>query len=377
MSKRVFLVAGEASGEQLGASLLEASRAAGLDLDFAGVVGPRLRSLGVRKVFDGDVLAVMGFVEVLGKLGRIRALLRDIDRYLAQERPALAVLIDHPAFNLRVAALAKRHGIPVLYYVSPQIWAWRAHRIHKIARLVDHMMVLFPFEAPFYQAVNVPVTVVAHPLLETTARTLERGSALDLKRAGALIAMLPGSRQGEIQRLTPRLAAVARCLRELHGDLDFAVPLARAGQRELFEKLWRRGAPDLPLPHIHVGQTQALLMAADLAVVASGTATLETALLGKPAVVVYAVNPLSYLIAKRLVKIPHVALPNILLERPVYPEFIQENFRPQVVAEAVSAILRDGGEAQRIALRPLRGLLHGASRDGVAQVLRRLLHAPE
>lgn len=370
------MVASEASGEQLGAALIEASRAAGLALDFAGVVGPRLQDLGVRSLFDGHVLAVVGLVEVLGSFRRIRALLHDIDDYLRRERPDLVVLIDHPDFNLRVAARAKAYGIPVLYYVSPQVWAWRAGRIHKIAQLVDHMMVLFPFEAPLYEAAGVPVTVVSHPLLAKTAGAEEQGEArrrLGLPVEGEYVALLPGSRNGEIQRLTPRLARSARLLQARRPGLRFLAPLARPGQRELFDRLWREATPDFPPPLMLEGQAQRAIRAADAVVVASGTATLETALLERPAVVVYAVNPITYAIARRLVKVPFIALPNLLLQRLVYPELIQSALRPEAVAEAVQAILDGGGAAQRQALQSLRQLLQGEGPERVAGVLRQVL----
>lgn len=370
------MVASEASGEQLGAALIEASRAAGLALDFAGVVGPRLQDLGVRSLFDGHVLAVVGLVEVLGSFRRIRALLHDIDDYLRRERPDLVVLIDHPDFNLRVAARAKAYGIPVLYYVSPQVWAWRAGRIHKIAQLVDHMMVLFPFEAPLYEAAGVPVTVVSHPLLAKTAGAEEQAEArrrLGLPVEGEYVALLPGSRNGEIQRLAPRLARSARLLQARRSGLRFLAPLARPGQRELFERLWREATPDFPPPLMLEGQAQRAIRAADAVVVASGTATLETALLERPAVVVYAVNPITYAIAKRLVKVPFIALPNLLLQRLVYPELIQSALRPEAVAEAVQAILDGGGAAQRQALQSLRQLLQGEGPERVAGVLRQVL----
>lgn len=368
------MVASEASGEQLGASLVAASRAAGLDLDFAGVVGPHLQAMGVRSRFDGEVLAVMGLVEVLGRIGKIRQLLRDIEHHFREQRPVLAVLIDHPDFNLRVAALAKAQGIPVLYYVSPQVWAWRARRVQRIASLVDHMMVLFPFEAPIYEEAGLPATVVSHPLLEKTAQAPGREEArrlLDLT-PGTWIAMLPGSRNSEVQRIGPRLAQSAKLLAKRRRDLRFVVPLARPEQRAGFERLWRE-AGNADLPMMLEGQAALAIRAADVVVVASGTATLETALLGRPAVVVYAMHPLTFAIARRLVKLPHVALPNIILKQKVYPELLQGDFTPARVADAVLQILDGAGQAQERALTALPGLLAGEGGERVIAILRDLL----
>lgn len=368
------MVASEASGEQLGASLVAASRAAGLDLDFSGVVGPQLQAMGVRSRFDGEVLAVMGLVEVLGRIGRIRKLLRDIELYFRERRPALAVLIDHPDFNLRVAALARAQGIPVLYYVSPQVWAWRGKRVQRIASLVDHMMVLFPFEVPIYQEAGLPATVVSHPLLEKTMRVPEREEARRLLKLepGTWIALLPGSRNSEIQRIGPRLAQSAKLLAARRPGLRFLVPLARPEQRAGFERLWRE-AGNADMPMVLEGQAALAIRAADTVVVASGTASLETALLGRPAVVVYAMHPLTFAIARRLVKVPHVALPNILLKQKVYPELLQGDFTPARVADLVLGILDGAGQAQEQALARLPGLLAGEGGDRVVGILRDLL----
>lgn len=376
MTKKVFMVAVEASGEALGASLLEASRQAGLALEFSGVVGTRLQQMGVTPLFDGEVLAVVGLVEVLGKFLQIRTLLQHIDQYLQSEHPDLVVLIDHPEFNLRVAAKAKQYGIPVLYYVSPQVWAWRAGRIHKIAKLVDHMMVLFPFEAPLYQQAGVPVTVVEHPLLRKTADAMDQQAArarLGLPLDGAYVAMLPGSRRSEIQRLVPKFAEIAACLRAHKPDIHLLTPLAQPEHLPLFQQLWQAAGVDTALPTLLQHQAQDVLLAADVAVVASGTATLECALLQRPAVVVYRLHPLSYAIARHLVKLPHIALPNIILQQRVYPEFIQDALQAPAVADALLEILSEGGQQQLAALQPLRSLLHGEGPEAVVKTLRELL----
>ncbi|MGE4529725.1 MAG: lipid-A-disaccharide synthase [Acidithiobacillus sp.] len=374
MSK-VFILAVERSGENLGLEILENAAMAGLDVSWSGVVGSRLQAAGVRNMADGEVLAIIGLIEVLRHYVQLRCLYRQIVAHLQQERPDCVVLIDHPAFNLRIARAAKKMGIRVLYVVGPQIWAWRSQRIHQIKRVVDQMLVLFPFEVPIYEAAGVPVQVLAHPLLAQTAAAPNPAQArenLQIAPSAALLALLPGSRRGELEKLATRYAETARLLRQKKPELQIVVALAREELRPLWNRLWQLGnGPDDA--KIAVAQTQSVLAAANVVLVASGTATLETALMQRPAVVVYALNALTYRFARRLVKTSLVAMPNILLKDAVYPEFLQDAFVPSAVAEALLALFGNAGAKQVERLHRLRDLLQGDSPEALQRVLRKML----
>ena len=372
---KAFILAVERSGENLGLEILANAAQAGLDLQWSGVVGSRLQAAGVQNIANGEVLAMIGLVEVLRHYGRLRRLYGQIRQHLQAERPACVVLIDHPAFNLHVAKMAKQMGIRVLYVVGPQIWAWRSQRIHQIKRVVDHMLVLFPFEVPIYAQAGVPVHVLAHPLLAQTATAqdgMDARAALGLTAGGPVLALLPGSRGGELERLTLRYAETARRLRKQIPDLRILVALAREELRPLWARLWKQGAGPEDAQLV-VAQTQTVLAAADVVLVASGTATLETALMRRPAVVVYILNALTFAVVRRLVKTPFVAMPNILLKEAVYPEFLQDAFEPAQVAGALAALLGPAGSEQVAKLQKLRSLLEGNPPEQLQQVLREML----
>ncbi|MCK9188888.1 lipid-A-disaccharide synthase [Acidithiobacillus sp.] len=374
MSK-AFILAVERSGENLGLEIMLNAAQAGLDLQWSGVVGSRLQAAGVQNIADGEVLAMVGLVEVLRHYRRLRWLHGQIRQHLRAERPDCVVLIDHPAFNLHIAKMAKKLGIRVLYVVGPQIWAWRSQRIHQIKRVVDHMLVLFPFEVPIYALAGVPVHVLAHPLLVQTAAAPNRENAratLDMATDGQVLALLPGSRRGELERLTLRYAETARLLREQMPDLRILVALAREELCPLWERLWKQGAGPEDA-RLVIAQTQTVLAAADVVLVASGTATLETALMQRPAVVVYILNALTFAFVRRLVKTPFVAMPNILLKKSVYPEFLQGAFAPAQVADALAALFGSAGPEQVAKLQKLRGLLKGDPPEQLQQVLREML----
>jgi len=372
---KVFILAVERSGENLGLEILENAAMVGLDVSWSGVVGSRLQAAGVRNMADGEVLAIIGLIEVLRHYVQLRRLYRQIVAHLQQERPNCVVLIDHPAFNLRIARAAKKMGIRVLYVVGPQIWAWRSQRIHQIKRVVDQMLVLFPFEVPIYEAAGVPVQVLAHPLLAQTVAAPNPAQArenLQIAPSAALLALLPGSRRGELEKLATRYAETARLLRQKKPELQIVVALAREELRPLWNRLWQLGnGPDDA--KIAVAQTQSVLAAANVVLVASGTATLETALMQRPAVVVYALNALTYRFARRLVKTSLVAMPNILLKDAVYPEFLQDAFVPSAVAEALLALFGNAGAKQVERLHRLRDLLQGDSPEALQRVLRKML----
>lgn len=339
MTLRVLLVAGEASGDLHGAALVRELRARRPDLDVVGIGGPRLRDAGMTVLVDTEHVATMGFTETFGTLGRLVAAYRRLVRELDQARPDLVVLVDYPEFNLRLARQAKRRGIPVFYFVAPQVWAWRKGRIRTIAERVDKLAAVFPFEPAVYNRNGQPLAeFVGHPLLDVVGAT--RGRAETRARYGLaddrpLLALLPGSRKNEVGFLFRAMCEAATTLAG-EGWQSIAALAESLAPSDLEGAL--DGRP-IPVPVAH-NDTYNVVSAADAAIVASGTATLETALLGCPMVIVYRLAPLTYWIARRLVDVPWIGMPNLILRRGVFPELIQEQVTPAGMVEAVRDIHR-------------------------------------
>lgn len=345
MSKplHVLLVAGESSGDLRGAELVRALRQRMPDLRVSGVGGDRLRAEGMEILVPAEELSIMGLTEVLGQGGAILRSYRKIRRaILGKEgaRPDLVILIDFPDFNLRLAGVAKRHGIPVFYYVSPQVWAWRRYRIGTLARRVDRLAVVFPFEEELYRGLT-QVEFVGHPALETVRAERDRGTVraeLGVADDERLVALLPGSRRAEIAELLPVMQGALAEQEKVRG----VIALASEELREATEAL---ADPDLS---ILAGRTWDLVAAADLVLLSSGTATLETALLGTPMVVAYRLSPVSFAIAKRLVQVDHIAMPNLILERRAVPELVQDEVTVERMAGEARAILEDPSRTSRM-----------------------------
>ena len=339
MTLRVLLVAGEASGDLHGAALVAQLRARRPDLEVVGIGGPRLRAAGMRVLVDTEHVATMGFTETFGTLGRLLAAYRTLVRTLDEARPDLVVLVDYPEFNLRLAKQAKRRGIPVFYFVAPQVWAWRKGRIRTIAERVDKLAAVFPFEPAVYNRNGrVLAEFVGHPLLDVVHAT--RGRDETRARYGLapdkpLLALLPGSRKKEVGLL---FAAMCEAAAGLAGDgwQSIAALAESLAPADLEAAL---GGHPVGMPVAH-NDTYNVVAAADAAIVASGTATVETALLGCPMVIVYRLAPLTYWIARRLVDVPWIGMPNIILQRQVFPELIQDEATPAAMADAVRDIHR-------------------------------------
>lgn len=340
-SKKILLVAGEVSGDLHGSHLVEAIQSIDPEIQFFGVGGEGLKRVGMKLLYPSQSLSVVGITEVLLKLRPILRALRGLKKSLDRERPDLIILIDFPDFNLRLAKIAHRRGIPILYYVSPQVWAWRPKRIKLIARLVKKMIVLFPFEVPLYEAAGVNVEWVGHPLLDTVRPALSKEKAfqqlgLDPKRR--TIGLLPGSRMHEVERLLPPLLASADVLQREIPDLQFVVPLAPGIPKTILSP-WMK---NISVPVIVVeGFTYDAMNLSDLLIVASGTATLEGAILGKPMVIIYKVSLLSYWIARALIRVDHIGLVNLVAEKEIAPELIQRDVNPRRIADEAFRILRD------------------------------------
>lgn len=336
--KRVAIVAGEASGDLLGAALIRALRTRYGELEFYGIAGPKMIAEGARTLFPLEKLSVRGYVEALKHLPEIFGIRRSLGAQLVADRPDLFIGVDAPDFNLGLERRLKSAGIRTVHYVGPSLWAWRPERIRAIPRAVDHMLVLFPFEEGIYQKAGVPVSYVGHPLADAMPLKPDRDDAraqLRLPPQATAIALLPGSRQSELEFHADLLIRTARKLHDQRPELRFFVPLATRETHAYFEsRLYALEARDLPLSTLF-GHATLALHAADAAIVASGTATLEAALARCPMVITYRVPPLTYRLMKRKALLPYVGLPNILSQEFVVPELIQDEATPDNLAQAL------------------------------------------
>ena len=340
-SKRVLLVAGEVSGDLHGSHLVEAIQSVDPEIQFFGVGGEGLKRVGMELLYPSQSLSVVGITEVFFKLRAILKALQGLKKSLERERPDLIILIDFPDFNLRLAKIAHRRGIPILYYISPQVWAWRPKRIKLIARLVTKMIVLFPFEVPLYEAAGVDVEWVGHPLLDIVKPTLSKEKAFEqfgLDPNRRTVGLLPGSRIHEIERLLPPLLASAHLLQEEIQDLQFVIPLAPGIPKTLLSP-WMKNI-SVPVKVVE-GFTYDVMNLSELLIAASGTVTLEGAILGKPMIIIYKVSLPSSWVARALVRVDHIGLVNLVAEKEIAPELLQRDVNPQRISNEALRILRD------------------------------------
>ncbi|GFO54203.1 lipid-A-disaccharide synthase [Geomonas sp. Red276] len=344
-----MVVAGEASGDMYGAILVERLRALDPSLRFVGMGGDGMRRAGVETLVDANTMAVMGLVEVVGHLPTIVRGFKILERRILAERPKLVVFIDYPDFNLRLAKVAKRAGVKVLHFVSPTVWAWRSGRVKGIGKVVDMMAVLFPFEVPFYEKANIPVSFVGHPLLDMVAPASERGearSALGLDPGRTTIGLFPGSRRSVIKKLLPTVLQSAALLKARRRDLQFVLPLASSLRSEDLAPYL--ATVDFPVAVVS-GRNHEVMSACDAAIAVSGTVTLELALVGVPMVLIYKVAPLSYEIGKRVIKVDHIGLCNIISGKRIVRELIQHEAEPPVIVGEIERILDDRAYAETMA----------------------------
>jgi len=340
-SKKILLVAGEVSGDLHGSHLVDAIHRIHPEVQFWGVGGEDLKKSGMEILYSAHSLSVVGITEVFTKLRSILKALRRLKKSLKQERPDLVILIDFPDFNFRLAKIAHRRGIPILYYISPQVWAWRPKRTRWIARVVKKMVVLFPFEVPLYEVAGVDVEWVGHPLLDIVKPTLSKEVAfqkfgLDPKRR--TVGLLPGSRIHEVERLFPSLLASAHLLQKEIPELQFIIPLAPGLPKTILSSYMEKIS--VPVKVVE-GFNYDVMNLSDLLITASGTATLEGAILGKPMIIIYRVSFLSYWIGRALIRVDHIGLVNLVAGKEVAPELIQKDVHPQRIAEEALLILRD------------------------------------
>lgn len=342
--KTIAIVAGEASGDLLGSHLMEALKQEIPGLRFAGIGGPKMQAAGLELWFPMEKLAVRGYVEVLRHYREITGIRRELRARLLAAPPDLFIGVDAPDFNLDLELALKQNGIPTVHYVSPSIWAWRGERIHKIKQAVSHMLALFPFEAPLYEKAGVPVSYVGHPLADMLPDAPKRAAMREqmrLPRQHKVFALLPGSRQSEVLQLAATFIETARLILQKLPDAQFLVPLASRETRIIFEEVqWRLEAQNLPITLLF-GHAHDAMIAADGVLVASGTATLEAALLKRPMVITYKMPALTYWLSKRKQYQPYVGLPNILAGKFVVPELLQEDATPENLAQALLNLVAD------------------------------------
>lgn len=364
----IGVVAGEPSGDLLGAAVLSALRARVPALRFIGIGGPRMQASGLQPLFPMEKLAVRGYVEVLRHYREITSIRRRLRRFLLDQRPDVFLGIDAPDFNLGLEASLKARGIPTVHYVSPSIWAWRGERIHKIRRAVSRMLTVFPFEAPLYEKAGVPVSYVGHPLADMLPDQPDRAAAreqLRLPRSGTVIALLPGSRVSEVEQMAGLFVRTAAEIAGRMAEAVFLVPLVNRETRTIFEQaLYRHTDPPLRM-HLLFGHAHEAMTAADAVLVASGTATLEAALLKRPMVITYTMSRLAWWVLKDKGYLPYYGLPNILAGQFVVPELLQHDATPENLAQALTNTLTDTTVLAR--LERIFSAIHHQLRRGSAE----------
>jgi lipid-A-disaccharide synthase len=349
-SRYVLIVAGEASGDLHGANLVKAMKDIDRDIMFRGIGGDKMVIAGVDIVAHASQMAAVGLTEVFSRSGAILGSYFRMRSILKKEKPDLLILIDYPGFNIRLAGVARKSGVPVLYYISPQLWAWRSGRVHKLAKSVDRMAVILPFEKDFYlkTGTDLPVEYVGHPLMDQVPLFMNRDTIekeFGIKSGDSIIALLPGSRDQEVSKLLPVMLEAARIISSRVQNLKCIIPVAPTISQDHVKRITQGSRLNIVLTGKGVYRA---LKVSDLALVASGTATLETAIMGVPMIVTYRMSPVSYSIAKRVVKVPYVGLVNLVAGEEVAPELLQGDVRPDIIAEKAIGILCDDNRKREI-----------------------------
>ena len=343
--RRIMVIAGEASGDLHASHLVRAIGTRAPDIEFVGIGGARMKEAGVELIYDNRELAVTGFTEVLSKVRTIWQAYREVKTTLQRLRPDLLILLDFPDFNFMVGKAAKKMGIPVVYYISPQVWAWRQGRIAVIRKMVKKILVILPFEASLYGDKGV---FVGHPLLdeiEETGPPEEIRKRYGVETASRVVALLPGSRRNEVVQLLPVMVKAAELIEKRFPGTAFLIPVAPTiGAEDIAAEIAKSPVPLIPVQE----KAYDTLRIADFAVVASGTATLETAIMGTPMVILYRVSPFTFFLAKRLVKVPHIGLINMVAGERIVPELLQNDVTPEAVAAEAVKILENRKYARRV-----------------------------
>jgi lipid-A-disaccharide synthase len=342
---RIAMVAGEASSDQLAAHLIEALKKQIPDVQFYGIGGPKMQRHGFDSLWPAEKLAVRGYAEVLKHYREIVGIRRQLLQRILKDKPDAFIGVDGSDFNLWLEKRLKRHGIPAIHFVSPSIWAWRKNRMKKIIQSVTHILAIYPFEPELYAGTSVKCTYVGHPLADVIPLTVDQYAIrekLGIAQDRPVVALLPGSRQSELQFMAETFIETAKLLLARYPTLQFLVPLVSRETRLQFETaLWKLKADELPFT-LMFGHAAEAVAASDAVLVASGTATLETALVGKPMVIAYKMSPWSWRLMRGMRYLPWVGLPNILAGRYVVPEFLQDDATPENLAQALGNLLVDG-----------------------------------
>lgn len=361
-----MVIAGEASGDDRAGSLLQALRAQAPGLAFFGIGGPQMRAAGMDTLYDVSDMAVMGLTEVLRRYGFFRRVFRHMLQEARRRRPAAVILVDYPGFNLRFAAKAHALGIKVIYYICPQVWAWHQSRIPRMARIIDRLITIFPFEPRYFAATNLRVDFVGHPLVDEAAQAWNLPEATLPWTGEPRVALLPGSREQELRRLLPDLWATARRLEQEHPQVSFLIAAPNDAIRARLLSLLAALPAGPRNWSVVSGQTREILRQAHAAIVASGTATLEASLMLCPMLIVYRTSPLTYALARRLVRVSHIGIVNIVAGRGICPEFIQHEVHPAALAAALAPLLAD--DRRREAMRAdLQQVNHALGAGGAAE----------
>jgi len=375
------MVAGEASGDQIAAHLIQALQSRRADIAFGGIGGPKMAAQGFVSAYPMQMLSVRGYSEALRHYREIMRMRRELGDQLLRERPRLFIGVDSSDFNLGLERRLKEGGIPAVHYVSPAVWAWRRWRLRRIARSVTHMLCMFPFEAPIYEKAGVPATYVGHPLADVIPldpKKDEAKAALRLPLRKLVVALLPGSRRSELEHMAATFILTAHRFRQEVTEVHFIVPMVTRETRDMFERtLYEQQQLDLPLT-LMFGHSHEALAAADLALVASGTATLEAALFKTPMVITYKQSALSWFLMRRMLYLPYVGMPNILAGERLVPELLQGDAVPHALAAALLALLRDAAAQKRQVARfhDIHHLLRQNTAEKAADTLLRILDRP-
>ncbi|MED5509673.1 MAG: lipid-A-disaccharide synthase [Pseudomonadota bacterium] len=370
--KRIVIVAGEASGDAHAGRMIAALKARRPEIEVSGIGGDALRQAGTEIFTDFRELAVMGLVEVLKRYREIKAVFNQLVERLRREKPDLLILVDYPGFNLKLAKQAHKLGIPVLYYISPKVWAWRPGRVKTIRRYVDHMAVLFPFEETLYQDAGVPVSCVGHPLVDAVHSAFNAQQAkqhFEIDPEHRVLGLFPGSRRSEVEALLPIMLQTAEKIKQRHFDLEVVLPLAPGLDMAFLQPMLKQSGLDIKVVS---GDFYDVIRSCDAIVAASGTVTLEIALMGVPHLIVYRVAPMSYRILKRLVKIPYVGLCNIVTHDNIITELLQDEVTVDNLDQHLTPLLTDPqakSRAEYIRQQVLTALGPAGGADNAAQVI--------
>lgn len=361
--KCVLIIAGETSGDFHGAHLVRALRKKDSRIFFCGIGGERLKAEGVRLLMAAHEISVVGITEVISKIPKVFSGISAIKKIFKGLRPDLIILIDFPDFNLHIAKLAKKRGVPVLYYISPQIWAWRSGRIEKIRQYVDQMAVILPFEQDYYRKYNVPATFVGHPLMDYY--TEQDTVIADGDRNDLIIGILPGSRRGEIEKNLPVMLAAAARIQETFPEIRFLISIAPGIDAQWVDQFIRPYRNSCRIGGV-VGAVQQVFEKSTLILAASGTVTLETAIFGVPMIIIYRVSGISYRLGRALVRVDHIGLVNIIAGERVVPELIQADANPANIAREAIDILNNTERRQQIRLK-LKSVRNRLGTPGAAE----------